>query len=134
MFAVDSLHQNVKPESFFNEIYPGSFDIITLWHVLEHIHDLNGRMEKIATLLKPSGTLIIAVPNSNSWDAFHYQDFWAAYDLPRHLYHFTPDTLKKLANKHGFNLKEILPLRVDAYYISLISEKYKYGNRKYRYI
>ena len=130
-FAVDSLHQNVKPESFFNEIYPGGFDIITLWHVLEHIHDLNGRMERIAALLKPSGTLIIAVPNSNSRDASYYQDFWAAYDLPRHLFHFTPDTLNKVAVKHGFIIKEILPLKFDAYYISLISEKYKYGHENY---
>lgn len=130
-FAIDSLYQKVKPESFFDEVYPGSFDVVTLWHVLEHIHDLNGRMGKIAALLKPSGTLIIALPNSNSWDAIHYQNFWAAYDLPRHLYHFTPDTLKKLAVKYGFNVKEILPLKFDAYYISLISEKYKYGHENY---
>lgn len=130
-FAIDSLHQDVKPESFFNEVNVGSFDIITLWHVLEHIHDLNDRLEKISTLLKPSGTLVIALPNSHSWDAVHYEKFWAAYDLPRHLYHFSPDTLKALAVKHGFKVVEILPLKFDAYYISLISEKYKNGHGNY---
>jgi 2-polyprenyl-3-methyl-5-hydroxy-6-metoxy-1,4-benzoquinol methylase len=131
MFAVDSLHQNVKPESFFNETDQVNFDIITLWHVLEHIHELNERMNKIASLLKPSGTLIIALPNPNSWDAKYYDKFWAAYDLPRHLYHFTTDTLKNLSVKHGFRVTEILPLKFDAYYISLISEKYKFGHTSY---
>jgi 2-polyprenyl-3-methyl-5-hydroxy-6-metoxy-1,4-benzoquinol methylase len=130
-FANESLHQNVKPESFFEEDFQAKFAIITLWHALEHIHDLNGRLKKIATLLKPSGSLIIAVPNSNSPDAIHYREFWAAYDLPRHLYHFTPDTLKKAALKHGFRIKEIIPLKFDAYYISLLSEKYKYGRENY---
>lgn len=130
-FAIESLHQNVRPESFFNENGKNSFDVITLWHVLEHIHDLNGRMEKIATLLKPSGTLIVAVPNSNSWDAVYYREFWAAYDLPRHLYHFGSDTVQMLTFKHEFNLTEIIPLKFDAYYISILSEKYKSGHNNY---
>jgi 2-polyprenyl-3-methyl-5-hydroxy-6-metoxy-1,4-benzoquinol methylase len=130
-FAIHVLNQNVNPESFLKESKPASYDIITLWHVLEHIHDLNGRLDTIAELLKPEGTLIIAVPNSNSWDAGYYRDFWAAYDLPRHLYHFTPDSLKNLAVKHRFNLLKILPLKFDAYYISLISEKYKFNHDNY---
>jgi 2-polyprenyl-3-methyl-5-hydroxy-6-metoxy-1,4-benzoquinol methylase len=130
-YAVDALHQKVQPESFFDDIHPETFDIVTLWHVLEHIHDLHNRMEKIAALLKPAGTLIIALPNSNSPDALNYQGFWAAYDLPRHLYHFTPDSFRILAGKHGFSIKEIHPLKFDAYYISLMSEKYKYGSENY---
>ena len=130
-FAIQTLHQNVQPESFLEKTGNVNYDIITLWHVLEHLHDLNHRMERISNLLKPTGTLIIAVPNCDSWDAIHYQEFWAAYDLPRHLYHFTPDTLRRLTDKHGFKIQKILPLNFDAYYVSLLSEKYKYGHNNY---
>jgi len=130
-FAVESLRQNIKTESFFNDPVAGQFDIITLWHVLEHIHELNDRMEKIAALLKPSGTLIIAVPDSNSWDATYYNEYWAAWDLPRHIFHFTPGTMRKLAARYKFNVEEILPMKLDAFYISLLSEKYKTGHQNY---
>jgi predicted SAM-dependent methyltransferase len=102
-----------------------------MWHVLEHIHALNERMKRINQLLKPDGTLIIAVPDSASWDAGKYKDFWAAYDLPRHLYHFTQDTMKKLALKNGFSVETIIPLKFDAFYISLLSEKYFSGKQNY---
>jgi 2-polyprenyl-3-methyl-5-hydroxy-6-metoxy-1,4-benzoquinol methylase len=110
---------------------PATFDVITMWHVLEHVHKLNERLQRIYQLLKPGGTLIIAVPDSDSWDAGKYKKFWAAYDLPRHLYHFTQDSLKKLVNKNGFSLDTVIPLKFDAFYISLLSEKYISGRQNY---
>lgn len=106
---------------------PASFDIITLWHVLEHVHDLNGLMTSFASLLKPDGKLIIAVPNSDSFDAQMYKEYWAAYDVPRHLYHFNQATMKRLLKKHKFQLVETKPMMFDSYYVSMLSEKYKQG-------
>jgi SAM-dependent methyltransferase len=111
--------------------YQGSFSCITLWHVLEHVHDLNDTIEKIKSLLKPEGVLIIAVPNCNSWDANKYGKFWAAYDVPRHLYHFTETTLKRLFSEHAFVVRNVLPQKLDAYYVSMLSEKYLTGGSNY---
>jgi hypothetical protein len=85
----------------------------------------------VKTLLKPNGVFIVAVPNSNSWDAQHYGKFWAAYDVPRHLYHFTDVTLKKLVSKHGFTIMKLLPQKLDAFYVSMLSEKYRTGKTNY---
>ena len=109
----------------------GTFDCITLWHVLEHVHDLDAYMETIKKLLCTDGTLVIAVPNSNSWDAEKYKEFWAAYDVPRHLYHFTSGTMKELANRKGFDVEKIIPQKLDAYYVSMLSEKYLLGKISY---
>lgn len=110
---------------------PESFDVITMWHVLEHVHDINERMARINQLLKPNGTAIIAVPNPESYDANYYIDRWAAYDVPRHLFHFTQKTIKTLAEKYGFIVREILPMKYDAFYVSLLSEKYKKGRTSF---
>ncbi len=99
------------------------FDIITLWHVIEHIHDLNESMEVFFNYLKYGGVLILAVPEHESYDAKFYKNKWAAYDVPRHLYHFNKESITYLANKHGFSLVQIKPLIFDSFYISLISEK-----------
>lgn len=101
------------------------FNIITLWHVLEHVPDLNPILEKLKSKISPKGCMIIAVPNSDSYDASKYGAFWAAYDLPRHLYHFTKASMKRLLKKHQLKLEDTIPLTMDAYYISLLSEKYK---------
>ncbi len=108
---------------------PKQFDALTLWHVLEHIHQLNDNLKQFNTLLKPKGVAIIAVPNPQSTDATHYQNQWAALDVPRHLYHFTPKTIEQLMTKHHFKLihKQLMPF--DAFYVSLLSEKYKPNNR-----
>jgi 2-polyprenyl-3-methyl-5-hydroxy-6-metoxy-1,4-benzoquinol methylase len=98
--------------------------VITLWHVLEHIHDFPGILHKFYTLLKSGGLLVIAVPISDSGDALHYQEQWAAYDLPRHLYHFTNDTLIRACNSAGFQVIDKKPLPFDSYYVSLLSEKH----------
>ncbi|MDX1629709.1 MAG: class I SAM-dependent methyltransferase [Fulvivirga sp.] len=100
------------------------YHCITLWHVLEHIPDINKSLQLISKHMPPSGTLIVAVPNADSYDAGHYKDKWAAYDVPRHLYHFTPATMKALMKKHGLKVKAIKPMKLDAYYVSLLSEKY----------
>lgn len=102
-----------------------SFDAITLWHVLEHVHDLNGTLRQLTRLLKPDGVLIIAVPNADSPDAQYYREQWAAYDVPRHLYHFTAKTIDLLLQKHHLQLRRTLPMKLDAFYVSLLSEKYR---------
>jgi 2-polyprenyl-3-methyl-5-hydroxy-6-metoxy-1,4-benzoquinol methylase len=105
-----------------------SYNIISLWHVLEHVHRLNESLEQIKKLLNDRGHLIIAVPNCESFDAKHYKEHWAAYDLPRHLYHFTQDTMEKLLHKHGFKIIKKTPMVFDSFYVSMMSEKYKNGN------
>ena len=101
----------------------GSFDVITLWHVLEHVHALQGTLAQLARVLAPGGTLLIAVPNPDSLDAQHYRADWAAYDVPRHLYHFVPATMRRLLAGHGLAVTEMRPLVFDAYYVSMLSEK-----------
>jgi len=109
----------------------GAFSCITMWHVLEHVHDLNGTLETIRKLLSPDGTLIVALPNCNSWDAAKYGEFWAAYDVPRHLYHFTAASLRTLMQKHFFEVRAMLPQRLDSFYITLLSRKYRTGSSSY---
>lgn len=103
------------------------FDIITLWHVLEHIPNLNDIIKHLNTHLKQNGTMFIAVPNHNSEDAKIYKEQWAGYDVPRHLWHFTSQTMNQLLNKHGLKVKEIIPMKLDAFYVSILSEKYIKG-------
>lgn len=103
----------------------GSFDAVTLWHVLEHVHTLNETLAQLISLLKPDGVLLIAVPNVDSLDAQHYRQDWAAYDVPRHLYHFNSKTMTQLLKKHKLKVLETLPLPLDAYYVSILSEKHR---------
>ena len=106
--------------------YPGqSFDVVTLWHVMEHLEHLNDTWETLSHILKDSGTLIVAVPNPTSFDAKRYKQMWAAYDVPRHLWHFSPSTMQQFGMKHGFVLEERLPMPFDAFYVSMLTEKYK---------
>jgi SAM-dependent methyltransferase len=104
---------------------PNNFDCITLWHVLEHFHDPSNYASEIYRLLKPGAVCVIALPNNNSYDAAHYGKYWAAWDVPRHLWHFSPSTFKLFAEKTGFITDSIRSLPLDVFYISLISEKYK---------
>ncbi|MFY0651555.1 MAG: class I SAM-dependent methyltransferase [Cyclobacteriaceae bacterium] len=108
-----------------------TFDIITLWHVLEHVHDINKLLKKLKALLSKKGFLIIALPNCDSWDQKHYKEHWAAYDVPRHLHHFNPLTFKTLAKNHQLKLTRVLPMKFDAFYVSLLSEKYKNGKQNF---
>lgn len=104
------------------------FDCVTMWHVLEHVYNLNEDLDKIATLIKSNGVFVIAVPNYTSFDAQYYQEEWAAYDVPRHLYHFSPKTIVSIIEKRGFDFEEILPMKFDSYYVSMLSEKYRKGS------
>ena len=105
------------------------FDIITMWHVLEHIHDLRHTVKQLRKLIHKKGFLIIAVPNTESWDAQHYKENWAAYDVPRHLYHFNGQNLNLLLKDLKFKLLKTSPLYLDSFYISLLSEKYVSGKQ-----
>jgi len=102
-----------------------SFDVITLWHVLEHLPNLEEQLEIFKNLLKPKGVLVVAVPNYNSYDAVYYGSYWAAYDVPRHLWHFSKNSLLRLAERVHMRVIKIVPMFFDSYYVSLLSEKYK---------
>ena len=119
----------VKPmeESFLQSAKAESFDLITMWHVLEHVYDLNERIQTIKRLLKEDGLLCVAVPNPESYDAEYYKEFWAAWDVPRHLSHFRPEDIRTLFENEGMELIEMHPMKFDAYYVSMLSEKYQ-GN------
>lgn len=104
-----------------------SFDVITMWHVLEHVPDLEAQFVELKRLLKEDGVLVIAVPNYKSYDAQKYKEHWAAYDVPRHLWHFSGSSIEKLLSPFGFNLTSKKPLVFDSFYVSLLSEKYKSG-------
>jgi 2-polyprenyl-3-methyl-5-hydroxy-6-metoxy-1,4-benzoquinol methylase len=104
-----------------------SFDVITLWHVLEHLPYLDNHIKRFREYLKPNGFVVVAVPNFKSFDAQFYKSFWAGYDVPRHLWHFSKQSIQRLFEIHGFDLVKVLPLRFDAYYVSLLSEKYRSG-------
>lgn len=119
-----------EPASLFS-LEAGAYDAITMWHVLEHVHDLHQYIERIRELLAPGGALILGLPNYQSEDAFIYAENWAAYDVPRHLYHFSPASVKKLLSLHGMSVKSLLPMWFDSFYISLLSEQYKNGKPGY---
>jgi SAM-dependent methyltransferase len=123
--AKNSYQLEVLNPDKLHTLQDANYDVITMWHVMEHIHDLNETISTLKQKLKSDGHLIIAVPNHSSWDAAHYQSYWAAYDVPRHLYHFTNRSVGKLLSMHGFTLNKMLPMKWDAFYVSLLSEKYK---------
>ena len=125
--AVANYGLNVKPESEIQGLQDESFDIISMWHVLEHVPRLNERVEDLKRLIKPGGVIIVAVPNCNSFDAKIYKENWAAYDVPRHLYHFTPKDIEPLFKNHGLKMFKVLPMIFDSFYVSMLSEKIKTG-------
>jgi len=118
---------NVKDESALSDFEADYFSVITMWHVLEHVPNLEERVLEIKRILSPTGRLFVAVPNYTSFDASYYKEHWAAYDVPRHLYHFSPVTIRKLFNKHNMVLERVIPMKFDSFYVSMLSEKYKNG-------
>lgn len=117
-------------EELFN--LPGKrFKAITLWHVLEHVHELKKYILRFKKLLADNGKLFIAVPNYTSHDANIYQQYWAAYDVPRHLYHFSPHTMQLLMKEFGLKIIDVKPMWFDSFYVSLLSSKYKNGSTKW---
>lgn len=127
-FATQNNKVKVGDLNDLRNLKPKSFGVISLWHVLEHVPNLNETILKLKDILIDDGVMIIAVPNPDSYDALHYGQFWAAYDVPRHLYHFTPIVLKNLLKTAGFELINFYPMRFDSFYISLLSEKYSRGS------
>ena len=114
-----------------SELEDQSFDVITMWHVLEHVPDLENQIAILKRLIKPTGTILIAVPNFKSYDANYYGNFWAAFDVPIHLWHFSKTAIDKLFAKEDLNLIKVLPMKFDSFYVSLLSEKYKTGKMNY---
>jgi len=126
LFGLDLNETNV-----LEQLPANSFDAITLWHVLEHVHQLHSYVQRLKDLLKPNGKLFIAVPNYESGDSSIYKLYWAAYDVPRHLYHFTPKSIQVLMHQHGLKITAKKPMWFDSFYISLLSSKYKNGKTKW---
>jgi len=108
-----------------------SQDVITMWHVMEHVPDIEKEIIELKRILKPDGVLIVAVPNYKSYDAQYYGNYWAAYDVPRHLWHFSKTSIKKLFAAQQMDLVKILPMKFDSFYVSLLSEKYKTGKMNF---
>lgn len=120
-------HQKINAS--LSELSNKQFDVISAWHVIEHVPDLNQVIAELKRLLKKDGTIFIAVPNYESPDAEKYKDLWAGYDVPRHLWHFSRNSMKQLLNSHGLAVIEIIPMKLDAYYVSMLSENYQNGNK-----
>jgi 2-polyprenyl-3-methyl-5-hydroxy-6-metoxy-1,4-benzoquinol methylase len=127
-FAAERFDLEVAPPDDLPRLTSNSYDCITLWHVLEHFHDPVKYLSDIKRLLKPGAVCIVALPNSNSYDAKYYKSYWAAWDVPRHLWHFNPATFRHLAEKEGFRFEKIRSLPLDVFYISQLSEKYRGGS------
>jgi 2-polyprenyl-3-methyl-5-hydroxy-6-metoxy-1,4-benzoquinol methylase len=114
-----------------NNLTDASYDVVTMWHVLEHVHDLHGTIREIKRVLTDKGKLFVAVPNHESHDALYYGSLWAAYDVPRHLHHFSPYAMKRLMEQNGLKIIAKKGMWFDAFYVSMLSEKYKKGKINY---
>lgn len=125
--AAQNFGVQLQPSHVLGKLEANSFDAITLWHVLEHVHQLHAYIEQLKNLLNENGKIFIAVPNYTSLDAAAYRTYWAAYDVPRHLYHFTPKAMETLVRQHGLRLIAKKPMWFDSFYISLLSSKYRSG-------
>lgn len=125
--AVELFQLSLEQPPVLFTLPQANYDAITLWHVLEHVHQLHAYVEQLKGLLTAEGKIFIAVPNYTSGDATAYKTFWAAYDVPRHLYHFTPKAMETLAQAHGLRIIAKKPMWFDSFYVSLLSSKYRNG-------
>jgi 2-polyprenyl-3-methyl-5-hydroxy-6-metoxy-1,4-benzoquinol methylase len=125
--AKDLYNLELADTGQFYQLPVNYFDAVTLWHVLEHVHDLSKYIQQLKALLKEKGKLFIAVPNYTATDAAVYKEYWAAYDVPRHLYHFSPRSMQALMEKNGLKVLQYKPMWYDSFYVSLLSSKYKNG-------
>lgn len=124
-------NKGLKLMSSLEDVESHSVDVITMWHVLEHVIDLEEQISELKRMLKPSGILIIAVPNFKSFDAEYYKNYWAAFDVPRHIWHFSQKGIYKIFSQRGFKLIKTLPMLFDSFYVSLLSEQYKSGSKNW---
>ncbi len=129
--AVEKYGLDVYAPSDISKIKDGTQDVITMWHVLEHLPDLNNTVDTLFAKLRKGGVLVIAVPNHESWDANIYQSFWAAWDVPIHFYHFSKSSMEAFAERKRLELLKIQAMPFDAYYVALLSEKYKHGKMRW---
>lgn len=129
--ANQKLNNLVFDANEINNFKNKKFDVITLWHVLEHLPNLKEAIINFKQLLKPNGVLVVAVPNFRSYDANYYQSYWAAWDVPRHRWHFSQFSISKLFGEVNMKIVETRPMYFDAYYVSLLSEKYKFGKHRF---
>jgi 2-polyprenyl-3-methyl-5-hydroxy-6-metoxy-1,4-benzoquinol methylase len=129
--ALKNYGLHLQESDQLHQLAASSVDAITMWHVLEHVHDLHGYLQTLRRVIKPSGKLFIAVPNYTSYDAKVYQQHWAAYDVPRHLHHFSPKSMKVLLENQGFVLEAVKPMWFDSVYVSMLSEQYQQGRSNF---
>ena len=126
--ALSEFGFRMHPVEALADIKERELDVVTMWHVMEHIQEPDKMWEQLYRILDDTGIAVIAVPNSISYDAQRYREHWAAYDVPRHLWHFTPSTIMQWGEKHGFVLERQYTMPFDGFYISMLSEQYK-GSR-----
>ena len=129
--AIRNYDLSISKNPDLSQYSNSKFDSISMWHVLEHIPNLNETISHLNRISKPNGKLLIAVPNHKSWDANYYKEFWAAWDVPIHLWHFSKKTISLIFKKHGFKLVKTRPMRFDSYYVSLLSEEFKSGKKNF---
>lgn len=129
--AIKNFNLSVSENTNLNQFQKEQFNSISMWHVLEHVPNLNETIGEFARILDQNGKVIIAVPNHKSWDANHYKEFWAAWDTPIHLWHFSKSTIEKLFEKHNFKLTKTKPMLFDSFYVALLSEEFKTGKKKF---
>ena len=126
--AIENYGLNVHAPEKLNDIAGGQFAVITLWHVLEHVHQLKATVKEFRRIIRSDGAVVIAVPNRTALDAKKYGSFWAAFDVPRHLYHFSKKPVLQLMETAGFSCETIKPVFFDPFYISLLSNRYMSGS------
>ena len=126
-----AVSKGVVFEDALENIADNSIDVITMWHVLEHVPNLEEQFSQLKRIVKPNGYIVIAVPNYKSFDAKYYKSFWAAYDVPRHLWHFSKTAIQKLSSDFDLQLEKVQPMWFDSFYVSLLSEKYKTGKMNF---
>lgn len=129
--AINGYGLEIYDEYELQNFPSGYYDVISMWHVLEHVSDIKSRSRELSRLIKDDGIFVIALPNFKAFDALNYESYWAAWDVPRHLHHFTESSLQTLFQSYGFRIDEKLPMKFDSYYVSMLSEKYKNGKLNY---
>ena len=127
--AIKNYNLDIYENTDLSQFENSSFHTITMWHVLEHVPNLNETIENFSRILEKNGSVIIAVPNLKSWDAKYYKEFWAAWDVPIHLWHFSKKSIQSLFAKWDFELVKTKPMLFDSFYVALLSEEYKFGRK-----
>jgi ubiquinone/menaquinone biosynthesis C-methylase UbiE len=129
--AINNFKLSVSKDTNLGQFQENQFDSISMWHVLEHVQSLNKTIEEFNRILSKNGKVIIAIPNHKSWDAKYYREFWAGWDVPIHLWHFSKISIEKLFLKYNFKLVEKKPMLFDSFYVSLLSEEFKTGKKNF---